>query len=143
MLRWKCLAILNLLITLPTRSPMVSLPRSGRLLALGGRGDGGQLGFGGGQQLVAFAGALGGQGRVAAAHQPLAGVVRVADLNQVVLIEQRQLQRVGLDEGLDLRGAQRSDPIQLGGTKFGVDARAGEHAPITDQGRPGSARTGP
>ena len=72
-----------------------------------------ELGFGGGQQLVAFAGALGGQGGVAAAHQPLAGKVRGGDLDEVLLIEQRQLQRVGLDQGLDLRGAQRADPIQL------------------------------
>ena len=59
----------------------------------GWRGDLVQLGVGGGQQLVAFAGALGGQGRVAAAHQPLAGIVRGADLEEVVLIEQRQLKR--------------------------------------------------
>src|SRR4029077_4508385 len=89
--RVKCLAILNLLITLPTRSAILSRPRSGRLSRRGGGGmfvspgwgGGGwgcgdlvQLGGGGGQQLVAFAGPLGCEGRVAAAHQPLAGIVR-------------------------------------------------------------------
>jgi len=37
-----------------------------------------------------------------AVPEPLAGVVRVADLDQVLLITQRQLRRPGLDEGLDL-----------------------------------------
>jgi hypothetical protein len=53
-----------------------------------------------------------------AAHQPLAGVVGVGDLKQVVLIKQRQLQRPGLDQRLDLRGAQRGDPIQLRRAQF-------------------------
>ena len=74
--RVKCLAILNLLITLPTRSAILSVPAQRPVVAAGGCGDLVQLVFGGGQQLVAFAGPLGGQGRVAAAHQPLAGIVR-------------------------------------------------------------------
>ena len=70
----KCLAILYLL-TLPIRSRSVSRPRAG-----GARGGWPQryfpeLFFGGGQQLAAFAGAFFGQRRVAAAHQPLAGIV--------------------------------------------------------------------
>ena len=92
-------------------------------VAAGGRGDLVQLVFGGGQQLVAFAGPLGGQRRVVAAHQPLAGIVRGADLDEVLLVEQRQLQRVGLDEGLDLRGAQRADPIQPARAQLVADAR--------------------
>ena len=111
--RVKCLAILNLLITLPTRSAILSLPAQRAPVAAGGCGDLVQLGGGGGQQLVAFAGPLGGQRGVAAAHQPLAGIVRGVDLEQVLLVKQRQLQRIGLNEGLDLRGAQRGDPVQL------------------------------
>jgi hypothetical protein len=57
-----------------------------------------------GQQLGAFAGALVGQRGVVAAHQPLAGVVRMGDLEQVLLVKQRQLQRPSFDEGLDLGG---------------------------------------
>jgi hypothetical protein len=40
-----------------------------------------------------LAGVLGGQDRVAAADEPLAGVVWGADLGQVLLVEQGQLQR--------------------------------------------------
>jgi hypothetical protein len=80
-------------------------------LAACGRGDLVQLGLvAGGEQVLAFAGALLCERRVAAAHQPLPGVVRVGDLGHVLLVEQRQLQRIGLDEGLDLSGAQRGSP---------------------------------
>src|SRR6267142_1823460 len=105
--RVKCLAILNLLITLPTRSAILSRPRSGRLSR-----------------------------RVAAAHQPLAGIVRGADLDEVLLIKQRQLQRIGLNEGLDLRGAQRGNPVQPARAQLVADARGSEHAPITHQAHP-------
>ena len=44
-------------------------------LTAGGRSDLVELRFGGGEQLAAFAGAFGGEGGVAAADQPLAGVV--------------------------------------------------------------------
>ena len=91
----------------------MSVPRNGRLSRRVAAAMVCSSVLGGRQQLVAFAGALVGQGRVVAAHQPLAGIVRVADLEQVLLIEQRQLQRPVLDEGLDLGGAQRADPIQL------------------------------
>ena len=54
--------------------------------------DFGQFGLGRGQQLCAFAGALGGDGRVAAHHEPLAWEQRRADLREVDLVKQRQLQ---------------------------------------------------
>ncbi len=102
----------------------------------GGGRDGGEFFFGGGQQLAAFAGALFGQHGVVAAHQPLAGKLRGADFEQVLLIEQRQLQRALLDQGLDLGGAQRADPVQLRGAHLVADAGVGEHAPIPDQTHP-------
>ena len=114
----------------------MSLPRNGRWWRRGGGGDGGEFFFGGGQQLLAFAGALLGQRGVVAAHQPLAGKLRGGDLEEVLLVKQRQLQRALLDEGLDLRGAQRADPIQLGWAHLVADARVGEHAPIPDQADP-------
>ena len=98
---------------------------------------GGQLFFGGGQQVLAFAGPLFGQRGVAAAHQPLTGIVRGVDLGEVVFVEQAQLQRVGFDEGLDLWGAQRGDPVQAGRAQLVGDARRGEHAAIADQADPG------
>ena len=48
----------------------------------------GQQGLGGGQQLLAGAGAVGGQNRITAGDQPLAGVVGMGDLGQVLLVEQ-------------------------------------------------------
>jgi hypothetical protein len=104
---------------------MASRPRSGHVL------------LGGGEQVLALAGAFDGQRRVAAAHQSLAGVVRVGDLEQVVLVEQGQLDRALLDQGLDLRGAQRADPVQAGRAQLAVDAGAGEHAAVPDQTDPG------
>ena len=107
----------------------------------GGSGDGGELFFGGGQQVLAFAGPLFGQGGVAAAHQPFAGIVRGGDLGEVVFVEQGQLQRLGLNEGFDLRGAQRSDPVQLGGAQLIADARRGDHAAVPDQADAGQPET--
>ena len=46
--------------------------------------DRGQVVFGGGQQLVAFAGTFGGQERVAAGDQPFSRVVGVVDLGQIL-----------------------------------------------------------
>ena len=66
----------------------------------------------------------------------------MTDLDQVLLVEQRQLQRAVLEQGLDLRGPQGAEPIQLGRCQLVADARIGEHAPITDQADPVSARTG-
>ena len=103
----KCLAILWRLTTLPTRRPILSAPR---VPAFDGGGDRGESGLGGDQQLVAFAGPLGGQGRVAAGDEALAGVVGVGDLGQVGLVEQAELQGAGLDQGL-IAGA-RSEVTQ-------------------------------
>lgn len=54
-------------------------------------GDLVQLGLGGGQQRSALAGALVGHEGVAAGDEPLAGIVGIADLGEVGLVEQRQL----------------------------------------------------
>ena len=102
------------------------------------RGDLVQGGFGGGQQRLPFAGALVGERRVAAGDQPLAGVVRVADLGQVDLVEQGQLQRpVGGGGRGDGGGAQRGHPAQP--TEFAqrCDPRRGDHPAVADQGQLG------
>jgi hypothetical protein len=62
----------------------------------------GQEGLGGGQQVLAGAGAVGGQQRVAAGDQPLGGVVRAGDLREVLLVKEAELQRAG--ELADRRG---------------------------------------
>jgi hypothetical protein len=75
----------------------------------------GQVGLGGREQAFPLAGPLGSQERVQAGHQPLAGESRRGDLGQVLDVEQRQLQVPAADQLLDLRGAQRGDPVQLRG----------------------------
>ena len=78
-----------------------------------GGGDLGQLGVGGLQQCQAFAGPLGSQGRVAARDQAFPGVVGVADLGEVGLVEQGHLQRSVIGgQRRDRRGAQRGDPAE-------------------------------
>jgi len=66
-----------LLITLPTSIPIGPAPPS-RPAWTGDDGD--QQLLGGGEQVLALAGAVGGQDRVAAGDQPLTGVVRGGDL---------------------------------------------------------------
>src|SRR5215471_9759388 len=74
-----------------------------------------QVAFGGLKQFAAFACALGGQRRVAADDQPLAGEIGADDLGQVALVEQRQLQRPVIGEGLDGGGAQCGNPVEPAG----------------------------
>jgi hypothetical protein len=50
--------------------------------------DAGEVALGGGQQVFALAGALGGEIRVAADHQPLGGEVGGGDAGHVALVEQ-------------------------------------------------------
>ena len=70
----KCLAVLYLLITLPTS--IADRPGAGEPTAPDAGDDGGQQLLGGGEQVLALAGPVGGQDRVAAGDQPLAGKVR-------------------------------------------------------------------
>src|ERR1700751_3366141 len=97
----RCLAILYLPMTLPTAVPILAAPRSrpartraaigerslsvaaSKVLPFRGRpagtdagGDRGKELRGGGQQGLALTGGLGGQHRIAAGDQPLAGEVR-------------------------------------------------------------------
>ena len=57
----------------------------------------------------------------------------MGDLGQVLGIEQGQLQRAVADQFLDLRGAQRGDPVQLRGPDVLAQPRRGQHAPVPDQ----------
>ena len=111
-------------------------------------GDAGEQFVGRGQQLGAFAGTFGRQRGVAAGDQPFAGVVGVADLGQVLGVEQAHLQRpvVGGECG-DCGCAQRGDPAEIGcGVRIVVefaqrlDARGGDHAAIAHQHQPRDAQ---
>ena len=67
--------------------------------------------LGGGEQVLALAGPVGGQHGVAAGDQPLAGEVIGGDLGEVLLVEQAQLERAVVGHQLaDGGGAQRGDP---------------------------------
>ena len=52
--------------------------------------DAGEIALGGGQQVFALAGALGGKIRVAADHQTLIGKLGCRDAGDVALVEQRK-----------------------------------------------------
>ena len=80
-----------------------------------------------------LAGALGGKIGVAADDQPLAGKIGCGNAGHVALVEQRELQGAGLQQRLDRRRAQGSDPVQAGGLDIVGDARLGDHAAIADQ----------
>jgi hypothetical protein len=73
--------------------PQADLVLPGELACRGLVTDLGEQGLGGGEEVFALAGPLSSQQRVAAGDEPLAGVVRMADLGQVLLVEEAELQR--------------------------------------------------
>ena len=90
------------------------LGSSAQRIALAGDGglDAGEIALGGSEKVLALAGALGGEIGVAADHQTLIGKVGGGDAGDVALVEQRELQRAALQQPLDRRRAQRSDPVE-------------------------------
>ena len=78
-----------------------------------------------------------------AGDQPLAGVVRGADLGQVLGIEQAHLQRAVPGELLDRRGAQAGDPAHARRLFQRLDPGAGDHAPVPDHDCLGDAELAP
>ena len=99
------------------------------------RFDAEQLAFGRGQQIFALARAFGGKFAIAADDQPLAWEqVGSADLGEIAIVEQRQLQRPVLGrQRLDRRCAQAGNPIQTRWLEVIADARRGDHSAISDQ----------
>ena len=90
--------------------------------------------LGGGEQFVALAPALRGNRRVAADDQALARVIGAGDLGQVTRVEQPDLQGTARGgQRLDLRRAQRGDPVEPGRLQFLGDARLGDYPAIPDQ----------
>jgi hypothetical protein len=55
------------------------------------------------------------------------------DGGHVALVEQRELQGAALDQAVDRRGAQGSDPIEPGRPQIGLNAGLGGHAAIPDE----------
>src|ERR1700746_2194784 len=85
------------------------------------------------QQVLALARALAREIGIAADDQPLARIVGRRDRCHVTLVEQRHLQRPGLDQRPDGRRAQRRDPVEPGRGDLGIEARLRDHATIADQ----------
>ena len=87
--------------------PISAAPRNGTGLARHA-GDGlGEIPLGGGEEVLALAGALARQIRVAADDQPLAGILGRRDRRHVALVEQRHLQCPPLDQLLDAQARAR------------------------------------
>src|SRR6476619_3584208 len=91
MVMWKCLPILYFPIALPTEMPIVPAPaRVPRATRSARPASSVSVA---GSSCAAFAGTFGRERGVAAGDQPFPGVVGVADLGQVLGIEQAHLQR--------------------------------------------------
>ena len=102
-------------------------------LAGHGGGDAGEVALGGGEQILALAGALGGERAVAADDQPLAGELGRGDAGHVAVIKQRHLQRAAVEQRLDRRGAQGGNPVEPGRFDVLGDPRLGDHAAVANQ----------
>jgi hypothetical protein len=94
--------------------------------------DFGQIALGCGEQILALA-PRDGEPQVAADNQALAGIVVGGDAGEIALIEQRELEDPGIDQGADLRGAQRGDPAEPGWLDILLDACLGDHAAVADE----------
>ena len=91
-----------------------------------------QVSLGQRQQLLAFAGSLGRDRRVAAHDQSLAGELRGRDLAQPLLVKQRELKARRDGQLLDLRSAQRGDePDAL--LLEHLDPGVGDHPAVADE----------
>ncbi len=101
------------------------------------RGDGGldagEVALSGGEQVLALAGALGGEIGVAADDQTLAGEVGCCDAGHVALVEQRELQGAAFEQRPDRRRAQCGDPVEAYGSDVLGDARLGDHSAVAHE----------
>jgi len=95
--------------------------------------DGGEVALGCGEQVLALAPPRHGEIGIAAHDEALARIVVGGDAGEIALIEQRELEGAGIEQGADLRGAQRANPVEPGQLDVRLDARLGDHAAIADQ----------
>src|SRR6516164_6362237 len=129
----KCLAILYLPTTAPALSAILAVPRSGFLGAANPVLDFDKVTPGCGEQILALASARDGELGVSADDQALAGIVIGSDAGEITLIEQRELEDPRIDQGTDLRGAQRGDPVEPGWLDILLEASLDDHAAVADE----------
>ena len=129
--------MLQWLITLPTRSAMLSRPRNGRRSRRVAAVMGARSFSGGGQQLTAFAGPLGGQHGVVAAHQPLAGKVRRVDSTRSWVSNSGSCSAPSSTRALIWGARNALIHSNCAGRISSRNMGVGEHAPIAHQAHPG------
>ena len=71
--------------------------------------------------------------RIAACDEPLIGILRIRELEEIPFIEEPQLQRAGLDEAADLAALQGGDPRQPVDVLELTDRLVRDHAAIPDE----------
>ena len=111
----------------------MAIPRRGPAGAANPVLDFDKVTLGCGEQILALASARDGELGVSADDQALAGIVIGSDAGQITLIEQRELEDPRIDQGTDLRGAQRGDPVEPSWLDILLEACLGDHAAVTDQ----------
>ncbi len=99
----------------------------------------GGLGLGQLQQQVALAPPLGGDHRIEAHQQALAGEIVARDAGQAPGVEQPGLDDLLAGELVDGVVAQGGDPVEAGWLEILVDAGLGDHAPVADLGDAGQS----
>jgi hypothetical protein len=102
-------------------------------LAANSSGNAGKVALGGGEQILALAGALAGESAVAADDQSLPRELGRGDAGHVAVIKQRHLQCAAAEQRLDCRGAQGGNPVEPGGFEILGDPRLGDHAAVVNQ----------
>ena len=92
-----------------------------------------ELRFGGVEKRFALSGTFGGDAGVVADDEALAGEEGAFDFGKPVPVEEGGLEVGVVDQGLDLVGTQRGDPVELrAGAEVLADAGGGDHAAVAD-----------
>src|SRR5215472_587212 len=69
-------------------------------------------------------------------NQAFAGKLRCGDLGRIALVEQRELEGAGIEQGADLRGSERGDLVEPGPSQLVANAGRGDHPAVPDQHHP-------
>ena len=129
----KCLATLRRRSTLSARSAILSWPRSGRRARAQAAAILARSASVACQEGFPLAGPLGFPNGFLQATSRSPGKSGEVISARSWIVEQGQLQRAAADQLLDLRGAQRGDPVQARRPDVFAQPCGGQHAPVPDQ----------